>query len=538
MEFLRSSGVLVHPTSFPSPYGIGDLGEGCYKFIDFLDKAGQTLWQVLPLGPTSFGDSPYQSFSSFAGNILLISPEVLIKKGLLSEDIRYSIPSDFSDTSISYGEVIKYKTGLYKKAFENFKNLENKEIKAKFKKFCDDNKSWLDDYALFVSLKDYFIDKRKNEYESQEFKDFCKKTEGRVNSDLQKDYYYGAVWSTWGDDLVKRKPSELKKWEEKLSDNVLYYKFLQFEFFEQWFEAKKYANDKGISIIGDIPIFVAYDSADVWANPKNYYMDSDGLPTVVAGVPPDYFSATGQLWGNPLYNWSVHKSNGYKWWISRIESVLSMVDIIRIDHFRGFESFWEVPFGEETAINGKWVKGPNVSLFNAIKKKLGNLPIIAEDLGIITDEVRDLRDNLGFPGMKVLQFAFDESKNNEHLPHNYDKNCVAYTGTHDNDTAVGWYTKASESEKDKARRYMNVSGDDIAWNLIRLAMSSTAVFSIFPLQDIMGLGDFARMNTPSVAEGNWQWRYTDDMLKNEYAEGLLYFTELFARKTSDEYIED
>ena len=526
MSFLRSSGVLLHPVSFPSNYGIGDFGESGYKFIDFLEKSGQTLWQVLPLGPTSFGDSPYQSFSTFAGNILLISPDILIKKGLLDESIKNEIPQ-FSNNKIDYGNVIKYKTGLYKKAFEKFKKTKNKA----FDEFCEKNKNWLEDYALFVSLKDYFIEERKNEWESAEFKKFCKKTKGKLSENVQKDYYYGAVWSTWPISLVKREAATIKKWQSKLADSILYYKFLQFEFFEEWFELKKYANSKDIKIIGDIPIFVAYDSADAWANPKNYYMDTEGFPTLVAGVPPDYFSATGQLWGNPLYKWSEHKNSKYKWWIDRIKSILSMVDIVRIDHFRGFESFWQVPFGEETAINGKWTKGPGAELFNAIKKELGSLPIIAEDLGIITDEVNELRDKLQFPGMKVLQFAFDDSENNDYLPHNYDKNCVVYTGTHDNDTTLGWYRNANENEKDKLRRYMNVSGENVSWDLIRLAMSSTAVFSIFPLQDIMKLDESARMNTPSVAGGNWQWRYTDDMLKDEYSESLMYLTKLFARKT-------
>ena len=538
MSFLRSSGILLHPTSFPSPYGIGDLGESGYKFIDFLEKAGQTLWQVLPLGPTSFGDSPYQSFSTFAGNILLISPDTLIKKGLLDESIKNEIPTNISATKTEYGNVIKYKTTLYKKAFENFKKSKDKTLTEKFNKFCEDNKHWLDDYALFVSLKDYFIEKRKMEWESKEFKAFCKKTEDKLSENVQKDYYYGAVWSTWPSGLVKRNSASIRKWTKELLDSILYYKFLQFEFFEEWFALKEYANSKNIKIIGDIPIFVAYDSADAWANPKNYYMDTEGFPQLVAGVPPDYFSATGQLWGNPLYKWSEHKKSGYKWWIARIEAVLSMVDIVRIDHFRGFESYWEVPFGEETAINGKWTKGPGADLFAAVKNKLGELPIIAEDLGIITDEVSALRDELKFPGMKVLHFAFDDSPNNDYLPHNYDKNCVVYTGTHDNDTTLGWYTNARDNEKDKMRRYLNVSGENVSWDLIRLAMSSTAVFSIFPLQDVMKLGDYARMNTPSVAGGNWQWRYTEDMLKDEYAEGLLYLTKLFARKTVIESKED
>ena len=535
MNFLRSSGILLNPTSFPSKYGIGDLGKCAYEFIDFIEKAGQTIWQILPLGPTSFGDSPYQSFSTFAGNTNIISPDILIKKGFLDENIINDIPEilNLDSTIIDYGSVVNYKYNLFKKAFSNFKNIIKKEynLKLKFEKFCDNNSYWLDDYCLFISLKNYFIEKRKYEFDSKEFKQFCKKTKNKLSENVQKDYYYGAVWSSWPSDILKRTSSAIKKWEKELSDEILYYKFLQFEFFEQWFELKNYANKKGISIIGDIPIFVAYDSADTWSNPQNYYIDSDGFPTVVAGVPPDYFSETGQLWGNPLYNWEEHKKNNYKWWISRISSVLSNVDIVRIDHFRGFESYWEIPFGEETAIKGKWVKGPREELFNTIRKKLGDLPIIAEDLGIITKEVSELRNELNFPGMKVLQFAFDDSDDNDYLPYNYDKNCVVYTGTHDNDTTLGWYNNASEIEKDKVRRYMNISGEDISWDLIRLAMSSTAVFSIFPLQDVLRLDSNSRMNTPSVADKNWRWRYTEDMLKEEYSNGLLYLTKLFHRKT-------
>lgn len=536
MSFERSSGILLHPTSLPGKFGIGDLGSYAYYFVDFLENAKQTLWQILPLGPTSFGDSPYQSFSTFAGNPLLISPELLIKEELLDSSIESKIPF-FSEMQIDYGEVILYKNSLFKKAYQTFKkkitSLGGKELSNQFKDFCEKNEFWLEDYSLFVSLKDYFIEKRKSAGETKEWKAFEELTKDTLSENLQKDYYYGAVWSTWPAEIAARKPSAIKSWKTKLSDSIQYYKFLQFYFSRQWLELKKYANDAGISLIGDIPIFVAYDSADVWANPKNFYLDTDGFPTIVAGVPPDYFSATGQLWGNPLYNWAQHEKEGYKWWIARIKNVLHMVDIIRIDHFRGFESYWAVPFGDKDATGGEWKQGPNSALFLAIEKELGELPIIAEDLGIITEEVKQLRDTLGFPGMKVLQFAFDDSENNEYLPHNYDKNAVVYTGTHDNDTTVGWYEKASTAEQDKFRRYMNVDAARPSWDFIRLAMSSTAVFSIFPLQDVLCLnGDF-RMNMPSTASGNWQFRFKSDMLTQEHAKELAYLTNLFARKTKN-----
>lgn len=534
MNFERSSGILLHPTSLPGKFGIGDLGAYAYYFVDFLENAKQTLWQILPLGPTSFGDSPYQSFSTFAGNPLLISPEFLIKDGLLDGSIEDKLPS-FSDQKIEYGEVIPYKNSLFKKAYQAFKkklsSLGGKELSNHFKDFCEENEFWLEDYSLFVSLKDHFIEKRKLAGETKEWKEFEQATKDTLSQNLQKDYYYGAVWSTWPQEIATRKSSAIKSWKTKLSDSIQYYKFLQFYFSRQWLDLKAYANEAGISLIGDIPIFVAYDSADVWANPQNFYLDTDGFPIIVAGVPPDYFSATGQLWGNPLYNWAQHEKESYKWWISRIKTMLHMVDMIRIDHFRGFESYWAIPFGDKDATGGEWKQGPNAALFSAIEKELGTLPIIAEDLGIITDEVKQLRDTLGFPGMKVLQFAFDDSENNDYLPHNYDKNAVVYTGTHDNDTTVSWYEKASTAEQDRFRRYMNVDAHRPSWDLIRLAMSSTAVFSIFPLQDVLCLNGDYRMNMPSTASGNWQFRFKDDMLTQEHAKELAYLTNLFARKT-------
>jgi len=492
----RASGVLVHPTSFPSPYGMGDLGAGAYAFVDFLKKAKQKLWQVLPLGPTGFGDSPYQSFSSFAGNHYLISPDELRSQGLLSDDDLSNIPGH-CHRGVDYGWAIGYKMGLFKKAFENFKATATAAQKTKVTKFCTKNKDWLDDYALFSALKENFE---------------------------------GKCWHAWPIDIARRDEKALAEMTKKLADAIDFCKFLQYEFFRQWAALKDYANKAGVKIIGDIPIFVAHDSADVWANPELYHLDAKGQPTSVAGVPPDYFSETGQLWGNPLYNWDVHKKSDFAWWCRRVAGVLALVDIVRIDHFRGFESYWSIPFGEDTAVNGKWVKGPGKALFTALKKELGNLPIIAEDLGEITDKVDKLRVDAGLPGMKVLQFAFTPGANSSYLPHNYDNHLtVVYSGTHDNNTTLGWYNEISESERDYMRRYLNVSGDTVAWDLVRLAISTNAVFSIVPIQDLMNLPAADRMNKPGDSQGWWKFRYTWEMLHEDYAERLGYLTELFYR---------
>lgn len=558
MDFERSSGLLLHPTSFPSKYGIGDFGSYAYEFIDFLKKAKQSLWQILPLGPTSFGDSPYQSFSTFAGNFLLISPELLLEENYLTKEDLVEIP-EFDDTRIDYGVTIEYKNSLYKKAYENFKLCATNQQKLAYNKFCTENILWLEDYTLFVALKDYFINQRniqednierdidnikedikvflneKNEESetfNQEFETFAKTHSKILSGTIVNDYYFGAVWSTWPEDLVTRKPEALNEWKEKLSDEIKYYKFLQYEFSRQWNKLKDYANTNDIKIIGDIPIFVAYDSADTWANPDLFHLDTKGFPKVVAGVPPDYFSATGQLWGNPLYKWENHKKTKYKWWIDRIKETLKLVDIVRIDHFRGFDEYWEIPSNEKTAINGKWKKGPGKDLFIAIKKALGKLPIIAEDLGIISDSVGKLRDYFDFPGMKILQFAFledDVKAENPYLPHNVNKNSVIYSGTHDNNTTKGWYKEISDIEKDIIRRYMNISGGNISWDFIRLAYSTVCNMAIITMQDIMNLDSDCRMNTPGEASNNWQWRYTQDMLLDEYAERLDYLSKLFGR---------
>ena len=493
----RFSGILVHPTSFPSPYGIGDLGEGAYKFIDFLKEAGQSLWQCLPLGPTGYGDSPYQSFSSFAGQPLIISPDKLALMHLLTPKDLEDIP-EWDEAAVDYGPAIIYKTALLKKAYGHFKASEDEAMHKAYSTFCRRNKSWLDNYALFMALKD-------------------------ANG--------GVAWLEWPDAHKYTDAKARRALSRSFADETGYYKFIQFIFFKQWNELKQYAHENGIRIIGDIPIFVSPDSADVWADQQLFQLNEKGYPLAVAGVPPDYFSATGQLWGNPLYDWEAHKASGYAWWIERIKNQLSLVDYLRIDHFRGFEAYWSVPYGRKTAQRGKWVKGPGADLFNAIQAALGNdLPIFAEDLGIITPEVEALRDAFHFPGMKVLQFAFDNVEENNFLPYMYPENCICYTGTHDNDTTVGWYMTASEASRDKVRRYMNCDGGMVARDFIRTAMGSVARYAIFPLQDALGLDSDSRMNTPGTAMGNWSWRYTEEMLTPGLAKDLNELTVLYGRR--------
>lgn len=496
MNFERSSGILLHITSLPSNYGIGDLGASAYQFVDFLIASDQKLWQVLPLGHTGFGDSPYQSFSAFAGNPLLISPDELLQKGLLSiEDIE-DMPN-FDKDYVEYGKVIEYKYMLYKIAFRNFKTTLSAVEKKKFKRFCSSNQRWLDHYALFMALKDHFG---------------------------------GRVWSSWSEDIKGRKVEAVEKYEKLLRNEIDFYKFLQYVFHDQWYELKAYANRNGIQIIGDIPIFVAYDSADVWANREMFYLDVKGFPTSVAGVPPDFFSETGQLWGNPLYDWEKIKNDGYAWWIDRFKSSLKLYDIIRIDHFRGFAAYWSIPYGEETAINGKWIEGPGADLFYEIEEKLGKLPIIAEDLGVITEDVVELRDEFHFPGMNILQYAFSEG-DSAYLPHNNIKNSVVYTGTHDNDTSWACFKEMSEAEREKARSYMNSSSEDaaISWDFIRAAFSSPAVFAIIPLQDYLCLGSEGRMNKPGEVGHSWRWRYREATLKADMGEKISGLARLFGR---------
>ena len=495
--FERSSGILLHPTSLPGKYGIGSLGKEAYKFVDFLKKSNQKLWQIFPLGPTGYGDSPYQCFSSFAGNPYLIDFDLLIEQNLLTEEDLKDVNFGGNEEYIDYGAIYNQKYPLLRKAYENFKANGNKELKEKLETFKTENSSWLDDYSLYISLKNHFN---------------------------------GLPWNEWEDDIRTRKEAAINKYKAELANEIEYHNFIQFLFFTQWNNVKKYANDNGIKIIGDIPIFVAVDSSDAWANPEIFLFDPELKPVKVAGVPPDYFSATGQLWGNPLYDWDKLKELNYKWWVDRVRANLSTCDIIRIDHFRGFDEYWAVPYGDKTAENGTWCPGPRMDLFNAIKNELGELPIIAEDLGTMTQGVIDLREATGFPGMKILGFAFDSKEENDYLPHTYTKNCVVYTGTHDNDTLIGWFTKANEDDKQFARNYLNSRSDnEIHWDAIRGAWSSVASMAIAPIQDFLGLGSEARINTPGVAAGNWQWRLKDGVLTDELAERIAKLTKVYSR---------
>lgn len=493
----RTSGILLHPTSLPSPYGIGDLGKAAYDFIDFLEKAGQQLWQILPLTPTGYGNSPYSSFSAFAGQPLIISPKHLEKLGLLKEWELDTAPKN-NEELVDYDKVRPWKTQILKLAFSRFEAQEDKELQKEYKQFVKDNAYWLDDYAIYMACKDM---------------------------QDQKEWYN---WEEKYRKATQKVKAELKK---LLKQEIKYYCFVQFLFYKEWSELKVYANKKGIQIIGDMPLFVSLDSADVWANQKLFQLDSKGYPTVVAGVPPDYFSETGQLWGNPLYNWKEHEKNQFKWWVARVRHQLSLTDYLRIDHFRGLESYWAVPTGEKTAINGKWVKAPGKALFETIEQELGEgLPIIAEDLGTITPEVIELRDHFGFPGMKVLQFAFEAEDESSFLPHRFTTtNCVCYTGTHDNNTTRGWYDAASEYSRDKVRRYMNTDASSIHWDFLRTCLGTIATYAIIPMQDILGLGEEGRMNVPGVADNNWAWRYKKEDISEGLAEGLKVTTCLYGR---------
>ena len=498
MRFPRSGGVLLHPTSFPSRYGIGDLGESAYAFIDFLAGSGQSVWQVLPLGPTGYADSPYQSFSAFGGNPLLISPDRLVDENYLPPDATAHVP-DFPAGAVDFGPIIDYKNRLLKAAFDHFRLFSSPEQRKAYEIFSEANMDWLEDFALFMALKQLHIEEA------------------------------GGVWNTWPKAIARRELEAVREWSHELADEVALHKFGQFLFFEQWLALKSYANDRGIRIIGDAPIFVAFDSADVWANPELYYLDDNGDPTHIAGVPPDYFSETGQRWGNPLYRWDVMAENGYAWWTARMRMLFTQVDIARIDHFRGFEAYWEIPADEPTAVVGRWVKGPGSAFFEAVQADLGQLPIIAEDLGVITPEVEALRDAFEFPGMKILQFAFGGTRTSNFLPHRFGRNFVVYTGTHDNETTVGWYGNASPEERDHVRRYVARDGSDIAWDMIRLAYASVADTAVVPMQDLMSLNNEARMNFPGKTGGWWRWRYTPEMLTKAISRRLRELTELFGR---------
>ncbi|MCA9898039.1 MAG: 4-alpha-glucanotransferase [Anaerolineales bacterium] len=499
MRFERAAGILLHPTSFPGRYGIGDFGDAAYQFVDFLAASKQSLWQILPLGPTGYGDSPYQSFSAFAGNPLLISPDRLVREGYLPVTAVSRIPH-FPQHAVDFGPVIEYKTALLQQAHEHFLAHGSDAQKAAYQQFCTEQSSWLDDFALFMALKNHHVD------------------------------HEGGVWNTWPREIALREPEAMASWGTKLAHEVDRHKFLQFLFFQQWLSLKAYANERGIQIVGDIPIFVAFDSADVWANPELFYLDETGAPTVIAGVPPDYFSETGQRWGNPLYRWDKMADNGYKWWATRLQMCFTQADIVRIDHFRGFDAYWEIPADEPTAVIGQWVKGPGQAFFQAMRDQLGELPLIAEDLGVITPDVVALRDAFDFPGMKILQFAFGGERNSDFLPHHFNTpNCVVYTGTHDNDTVVGWYRSADEWERDHIRRYLSVDGHNIAWDMIRLAWMSVADTAVAMMQDLMQLDTEARMNFPGKVGGYWRWRYAADMLNDRMMHQLREITELYGR---------
>ncbi|MFN3704384.1 MAG: 4-alpha-glucanotransferase [Thermoflexales bacterium] len=491
----RASGILLHPTSLPGCFGIGDLGESAYRFVDFLVESGQSFWQVLPLGPTGYGDSPYQCFSAFAGNPLLISPQRLVEENALDPAALSDVPP-FPVERVDYGWVIQWKRALLQRSFVHFLQHADAQQQRAFEQFCAENARWLDDYALFMALK---------------------------------EAHEGAPWNTWEDDIARYAPGAVARARTRLSVQMQQQRYYQFQFFQQWHALKRYANARGVRIIGDIPIFVAFDSADAWAHRELFHIDERGNPTVIAGVPPDYFSPTGQRWGNPLYRWEVMSQQGYRWWIERCRAAFALFDLVRIDHFRGFESYWEVPANEPTAVNGRWVKGPGEALFRALRDALGELPIIAEDLGIITDAVRALRDALGFPGMRVLHFAFVADASSEFLPHNYVRNTVAYLGTHDNDTTIGWFEKLDAQTRQHVLDYTGTAGREIHWELIRLLMMSVADLVIFTLQDVLGLGSEARMNFPGRADGNWQWRFTWEMMTPEVSARLCKLARTYGR---------
>lgn len=491
----RSGGVLLHPTSLPGPDGIGDLGPGASAWVDWLSQAGCHWWQILPLGPTGYGDSPYQSGSSFAGNPLLISLDRLREDGVLRDEDLAGRPS-FPPGRVDYGAVIAHKDGMLRLASRRFAAGEAPSLEAEHQRFCKAQAGWLDEYALFAALK-------------------------RAHG--------GAAWVEWPEPLARRRTQALRRAAEQAEPEIEAEKFLQFMFARQWAGLRREAAARGITLVGDVPIFVAHDSADVWANPRLFRLDRTGRPTVVAGVPPDVFTASGQRWGNPLYRWRVLREDRYSWWIARLRATLEKVDRVRLDHFLGFHAYWEVPADSPTAATGRWVRGPGAEFFEAVRRTLGGLPLIAEDLGVITPGVIALRDRFDLPGMKILQFAFGGEADHEFLPHNYPKRCVVYTGTHDNDTARGWYESAPELERDRCRRYLGVDGHDVAWDLIRAAWASVAEAAVAPLQDVLSLGNEARMNLPGKPDGNWSWRVRADQLTPDLAGRLWEMSTLYGR---------
>ncbi len=507
----RASGILLHPACLPGP-GIGDLGPSAHRFLDFLCRAGQSLWQVLPVGPTGYGDSPYACFSSFAGNPLLVSTEALAGWGLLSDDDLRRAPGVGSGR-IDYGSVIGWKPPLLRKAAARFLEQHAGPWGDRFAAFQAGEAWWLDDYCLFMALK--------REFDAQ-----ARKRGGS-----------GGVWNvSWDRDIALREPAALHRWRQELAAELRIERVIQFFFFEQWGALRAEAARRGVSIIGDLPIFAAPDSADVWAHRDLFLLDANGLPTVISGVPPDYFSKTGQLWGNPLYDWDALARQEYRFWVQRIQAARRLFDFIRIDHFRGFEASWTVPAGKRTAESGSWVKGPGAALFLAMKERLGSLPLIAEDLGVITPAVNELRERFGFPGMRVLQFAFDAgeagslSPENRFLPHNHTPDSVVYTGTHDNDTTRGWFSQRTREEREYLSRYLGCDDAEIEWSFIRLALASVCRFALFPLQDVLGLGSEARLNTPGTSGGgNWTWRFDEKGLTEERAKKLRDLSALYGR---------
>lgn len=513
MKFPRCSGILLHITSLPSRFGIGDLGPGAYEFADFLSAAGQKVWQVLPLNPTGYGDSPYQCFSAFAGNPLLLSLDRLQDAGTLDASDLVGSPA-FPEDSVDYGRVIEFKLGVLRRAAQVFLADGSRTERSAFEHFCETAAPWLDDYALFVALKDRAL----------------------------KDHLPGSMWTSWDTPIRRRDPATLREWSRKLAPELGALKYWQFEFFRQWESLKRYCQQRNIRFMGDVPIYVAHDSADVWAHPELFYLDERGAPAVMSGVPPDYFSATGQLWGNPIYRWDVLAESGYKWWIDRFRAALALFAMVRLDHFRGFEAYWEIPGGATTAIHGRWVKGPGKAFFSTLQDEFGELPFAAENLGVITPGVEDLRHEFELPGMSLLQFAFgNDPQGPSFRPHNYARDLVAYTGGHDNDTTVGWWRSSGAADSTRtsddvhkehtfARAYLGVQDDaEIHWAMIRAIMASVANVAIVPLQDVLGLGTEARMNLPGTVSGNWKWRYRSGALTDALSERLRSLVTMYDR---------
>ncbi len=495
---MRKSGILLPVSSIPSRYGIGTFSKEAYDFVDFLKNAGQKLWQILPLGPTGYGDSPYQSFSTFAGNPYYIDLEKLTESGYLTKEDCEVCDFGENEEYVDYEKVYFSRFKILRKAFETAFKEKHLQEDADYRQFAEENSYWLEDYALYMAVKDSLA---------------------------------GIQWTEWEEDIRLRKPEALKAYSEKYKEDVEFYRFQQYLFNRQWKALKKYANDNGIEIVGDIPIYVAFDSADTWASPELFQLDDTCTPIAVAGCPPDAFSATGQLWGNPLYDWEYHEKTGFAWWMKRIAYCYELYDVVRIDHFRGFDEYWSIPYGDKTAENGKWCKGPGYAIFDTMKKTLGEKKVIAEDLGFLTDSVIELVQKTGYPGMKILQFAFDSREESDYLPHNYTRNCVVYTGTHDNDTTLGWYTSLPAADRNFADRYMQLKDDEeeVEWEFIRAAVSSVADTAIIPMQDYLGLDETARINIPSTLGINWKWRMKKDACTEELAGRIRKLCKLYGR---------